>query len=194
MDEALMKFLLEFAEVDKSQLSEIIKNINIQNFKKGTLLLKEGDVLGSQCYFVIKGCVRQYYLSSDGEEITSDFFTENQAIHSFNNATLNTTSKHFLECVEDCILTISNVDKETEMYQQFPGLETMTRKMTEQNFGKTQEDFERFVAASPEQRYLNLLKTRPGLFNRVPNHQIASYLGMKPESLSRIKRRIIKEN
>ena len=61
----------------------------------------------------------------------------------------------------------------------------------EKEAGKTQENFALFITSSPEERYLNLLKTRPNLLQSVPQHQIASFLGIKPESLSRLKKRIL---
>ncbi|MNC80460.1 hypothetical protein D3C75_1332500 [compost metagenome] len=66
----------------------------------------------------------------------------------------------------------------------------MTRRMIEESFGQVQEEFAAFIASSPEDRLKKLLHSRPGLISRVPQHQLASYLGMTPESLSRIKKRI----
>lgn len=79
------------------------------------------------------------------------------------------------------------------MYTRFPKLLEITRNIMEQDFGKTQEAFSRFISASPEERYLQLMESRPELFQRVPQHQIASYLGMTAESLSRIRKRTAKK-
>jgi hypothetical protein len=64
----------------------------------------------------------------------------------------------------------------------------------EKNAGKAQEEHSLFIISSPEERYLNLLENRPKLLNRVPQHQIASYLVIKPESLSRIRKRIVSKS
>lgn len=69
----------------------------------------------------------------------------------------------------------------------------MTRKIIEENFGQVQEEFAAFIASSPEDRFKELLMKRPYLIDRVPQHQLASYLGMTPESLSRIKKRVHKD-
>ena len=66
----------------------------------------------------------------------------------------------------------------------------MTRKMIEENFANVQDEFATFIASTPEERFKTLLIKRPQLIDRVPQHQLASYLGITPESLSRIKKRL----
>ena len=78
------------------------------------------------------------------------------------------------------------------MYETFPKLEIITRMMMEQDLGKSQDAMANFITSSPEERYLNLQKTRPDLLQRVPQHQLASFLGVTPESLSRIRNRMAK--
>ncbi len=188
MNEALLKYLDKFDLLSKQEKQEIADNLIVQTFKKGTLLLHEGNI-ASKCYFILKGCVRQYHLI-DGEEKTTAFFTEEQAVVSFTSYSLQIPSSHYWSCVEDTTAMVGHLDREQEMYQQFPKLITITREMMEKDFGETQEAFATFIASSPEERYLHLLKNRPDLLHRVPQHQIASYLGVKPESLSRIRKRI----
>ena len=77
------------------------------------------------------------------------------------------------------------------MIAEFPELEPIIRSEMEKNAGDAQDEMAAFITSSPEERYRNLLENRPELLNRVPLHQIASYLGMKPESLSRIRKRIV---
>lgn len=76
------------------------------------------------------------------------------------------------------------------MYEDYPFLLELTRNMMEADLGSMHDDFAKFMASTPEERYLTLKEKRPGLMDRVPQHQLASYLGIKPESLSRIKRRL----
>ena len=92
--------------------------------------------------------------------------------------------------MEDSTLVVCYPDRAEAMFKRFPKFESLCRILTEEDLGKTQEAFATFVISSPEERYLNLLKNRPGLINRVPQYQLASYLGIKPESLSRIRKRI----
>jgi len=177
------------SSLSEAEAKEIVENINIQTFKKGSILLQEGEI-SKKCYSVLKGCVREYYII-DGEEKTTAFFTEGQEVVSFTSYTNQTPSKHYLSCIEESTLTVSTPEKEKEMYRKYPKLEAITRTMIEINSGKTQEKLASFITSSPEERYMNLLENRSDLLNRVPQHQIASYLGITPESLSRIRKRIV---
>jgi CRP-like cAMP-binding protein len=187
IDSDLLDFLSGFAELDEEERVAIGKNIPVKQYKKGTTLVSEGEI-PAECYFVLQGCVRQYYLV-DGDEKTTAFFTERQAVAATNFID-QTPSKYYLACVEDAKLIVGSIHQDKEMYNRFPKLANITRVMIEQDFNNTRENFAAFVTSSPEKRYVDLLTTRPNLLNRVPQHQIASYLGITPESLSRIRKRI----
>ncbi len=103
-----------------------------------------------------------------------------------------TPSGYYHECLEETIAGVGTPELEMEMYQKFPQIESLNRALGDAIMAKFQDTFAEFKMASPEERYLALLKNRPDLIERVPQHQIASYLGIKPESLSRIRKRIIK--
>ena len=77
------------------------------------------------------------------------------------------------------------------MISKFPKLEPIIRSEMEKNAGKAQEEHSFFITSSPEERYINLIENKSELLNRVPQHQIASFLGIKPESLSRLRKRIL---
>jgi len=188
MNEILLKYLGKFGSLTNQEVKDIADNLIVQTFKKGTILLHEGEI-ATKCYFILKGCIRQYHLT-DGEEKTTAFFTEEQAVVSFSSASQQIPATHYWACVEDTVAMVGYLDREQEMYKKFPKLALITRELMEQDFGKTQESFATFIASSPEERYELLLKNRPDLLQRAPQHQIASYLGIKPESLSRIRKRI----
>ena len=99
-------------------------------------------------------------------------------------------SKYYWECVEDCILTISDQSFEEEIRAALPRLDAVFQNIAIEKINNAKEEWNQFVTSSPEDRYLNLLETKPVLLNRIPQHQIASYLGMKPQSLSRIRKRL----
>jgi len=128
----------------------------------------------------------------DGEEKTTAFYTEMDALtpHCVIN---KAPSEYFISCVEDSILTVSNSDMEVEINSKFPKFETMCRILSEELLAKQRIDFDEFKTSSPEQRYLNLLQKRPDLIQRVPQHQLASYLGIKPQSLSRLRAKILEK-
>ena len=166
----------------------ITETMTIRQYSKGTVLLKEGQV-STEVYFVLEGCVRQFYLV-DGEEKTANFFTEEQWVISMNSFSQNQPSNHFLDCCIDSTLVVGNRDKEESLYRRFPKFETVSRKVMEKVFAEQQEIMSSYTTDTAEQRYLKLLKARPDLFQKIPQYQIASYVGVKPESLSRIRKRI----
>jgi CRP-like cAMP-binding protein len=142
------------------------------------------------CYFVLQGCVRQYYLTTDGNEKTTHFFTEGMPVTStflFENK----ASKYYLVCNEDCIVVEGRPEDEQFFMQAMPRMETINRIGVEFELQKSQETLAEFIMTNPEERYLNLLNTRADLLDRVPQYQLASYLGVTPESLSRIRKRIM---
>ena len=188
MKEELRKMLLNYPLLSEEEIDLIVENANVQLFKKGTKLLSEGQV-SKECYSVLKGIVREFYMV-DGEEKTTAFFTEGQAVNSFSSYSDKKPSKHYLVCSTDCMLTVGNEALEEEMCKRIPKLESIIRKELERVSGLAQDEFASFITSSPEQRYLNFIESRPNLFNRIPQHQIASYLGITAESLSRIRKRI----
>lgn len=161
----------------------------IRHYKKGDYLLKEGQV-SDICYYVLKGCVRQFYLI-DGEEKTTFFYTEEQSV--LENTVLKNRSKYYLVCVEDTTVSISTQESEEKLYERFPRFEAMCRMGVQKELNMYQEMLATFITSSPEERYNNILQNRPDLLDRVPQYQLASYLGIKPESLSRIRKRIMKK-
>lgn len=193
MKEILLKYMTEFTSLSEEEQQAISDAVRIEEYKKGTCLLRQGDPLVIKCYFVLKGCVRQFFVDESGKEVTSNFFTEEQAIPIFNDLKQQELSKYSFSCLEDSILVVGEHDFEQVMYNNYSQLETMTRKMMEINLSEVQDEFAEFIKSSPEERYKALQKKRPQLIQRVPQHQLASFLGMTPESLSRIKKRMNKD-
>ena len=191
MDNDILIYLSKYIPITKELEEEINKIEFVKCFDKGTIILEEGNI-SNECFFIIKGCIRSFYIK-DGEEKTTEFFTEEQAVvpSVYGN---KIPSKHYLECIEDTIAGVGTPELETEMYLKFPQIESLNRALGEAIMAKHQDTFAEFKMTSPEERYLALLKNRPDLIQRAPQHQIASYLGIKPESLSRIRKRIMKQN
>jgi CRP-like cAMP-binding protein len=181
--------LLEGAlELNEEEAKEVTECIPIKTFEKGHILLREGQV-SNESYFNIQGLVRKYYLV-DGEEKTTEFYVEKDAISSLQSYNLKIPSNHYLECIEDCRLAILSRDKEQELFERVAGFESICRVSVEEELGAQQDKLAQFMISSPEKRYLDLLENRPDLLQRVPQYHLASYLGVKPESLSRIRKRI----
>jgi len=191
MQELLFEFIAKYVELTEDEKNAIVSLDIFRSIKKGTPLLKEGQQ-SNEVYFVLKGCIRKYYII-DGEEKTTAFFTEMEALTP-HCVISKTPSEYYISCVEDTILSVSNSDMEVEINSKFPKFETLCRILSEELLAKQQINFDKFKTSSPEQRYLNLLQKRPDLIQRVPQHQLASYLGIKPQSLSRLRARIIEKS
>lgn len=188
MENKFLKYFSRFRSLTDEESAAIIHDICIERFKKGTILLREGQI-SKDVYFVLKGCVRQY-LISDGDEKNTDFFTEEEWVLTTVNYTDNIPARYYLSCLEDCILVVGNSENDKKLYQNFPELEALARSIMEKEIIKYKETLVSYITDSPEQRYIKLLRNRPELIQRVPQHHLASYLGIKPESLSRIRKRI----
>jgi CRP-like cAMP-binding protein len=189
MEDYLFTFVEQYMELSTDEKQAITDLSVFHAFKKGAVLLAAGD-FSDESYFVMKGCLRCYYVI-DGEERTTAFFTESESFSP--PCTMSkTASELYVACVEDSIILVNTPAMEQMMFQKFPRFETLCRVLSEQRLSKSQVAFDIFKYSSPEERYLHLQTTRPDLLQRAPLHQIASYLGVTPESLSRIRKRLVK--
>ena len=185
MENPLVRYISRYTDLNEAEKKAVEEEIPIQVFKKGTVLLREGEI-PKECYFNLNGLVRQYYWV-DGEERTTFFYTEEYAISGIPMK----PSKYYLVCEEDTILTIDAFDAEADFFKRFPKFESLCRVLSSEYFESYEELLATYIMKSPEERYAILLKERPGLIERVPQYQLASYLGITPESLSRIRKRIL---
>ncbi|MEM8527566.1 MAG: Crp/Fnr family transcriptional regulator [Bacteroidota bacterium] len=190
MEDILFDFISKYIHLSKEEKAAIIELDIFRTAKKGTLLLREGEH-SSYGYFVLKGCIRTFYLI-DGEEKTTAFYTEMEGITPHCVLTLKPSEYH-IACVEDSIIIAYNPAMEAAIFEQFPKFERLCRLLSEELIAKQQLNFDEFKTSSPEQRYLNLIEKRPGLMQRVPQHQLASFLGITPQSLSRLRKRLAKK-
>lgn len=190
MQDALFDFISKYISLTDEEKNAILSQDIFRSVNKGTILLKEGQK-SKDSYFVLKGCIRTYYIL-DEEEKTTAFYTEMEALTP-PCVISKTPSEYYVSSIEDTILTVTNPDMEAEVNSKFPKFEIMCRRLSEELLAKQQINFDEFKTSSPEQRYLNLLEKRPDLIQRVPQYQLASYLGIKPQSLSRLRARILEK-
>lgn len=184
--EADFAMCLRGMDEESKIISDLVK---VKDFNKGEHLIRAGE-RPNRSFSIITGCVRQYYIV-DGEEKTTFFYTEGQAIYSTVSGSATKPSNHYLECTEDSRLTVLTREGEAEMFRKIPKLERLSRESLKEELAIYQEMLSTYITTSPEQRYENLLKERPDLLQRVPQYHLASYIGVKPESLSRIRKRIV---
>jgi len=192
MDNRLINYFLKITNLTADETKVLAESMVIKNFNKNEYLVKEGQFT-NDTYFILDGCVRQYK-TLDGNDITTNFYTEEQWIISLENFERKTASKYNLVCVEATTVVIGNEQKAQELFEQFPRFETTSRQIMETVFMEQQNLMTSYITDKPEQRYLKLLETRPDIFQRVPQYDIATYIGVKPESLSRIRKKLQKRD
>jgi len=188
MKNELVKYILNHTVLSKELEEIVIESSNIRTYKKGTLILDENSI-SNESFLVLKGCIRSF-LIVNGEEKTLEIYTEGQPIMPKNYGK-NLPTEQFLECIEESIVNAGSKEFEEAMLAKYPQFQSICRIIGEVIMAKQQELFLNYKIASPEDRYLHLTKNRPDLLQRVPQYQIASYLGLTPQSLSRIRKRLL---
>ncbi len=183
----------------KQHLEEITGDISADEFKeissyfrrvkkrKHQFLVEEGESVGKE-YWVIKGCLKAYYLDQSGKEHILQFSTENWwatdhgAFFKQEKATL------FIDCVEDCELLVISFEDREELCRISHRMEHFWRVKSNYGYVALQRRILSLLRLSAEERYLQLIETYPDLIQRVPKRMIASYLGVSRETLSRLQR------
>lgn len=192
MSNRLINYFLKITNLTANEIRVLTESMIIKSFSKGSFLIKEGQ-RANDTFFILDGLVRQFKVI-DGNDITTNFFNEEQWIISLENSENKTPSKYNLICVEDTVVVIGNESKAQELFKQFPRFEKVSRQIMETVFLEYQNFMTSYITNKPEERYLELLKSRPDIFQRVPQYDIATYIGVKPESLSRIRKKLQKKS
>lgn len=140
------------------------------------------------------GCIRQYASDENGKETTVTFYTEEQPINMFSFLDTDGVSYYSLACLEECFLVeCYDIDEKASDYN-LDEIKNMKYYMFERQFIDLQQDYTQFKIQSPKERFETLLKNRPDLFNRVPQHILANYLNITPETFSRFKKIYLKQS
>ena len=187
----------------KASLEKIIQNyidcspkehLTIRSyFKTKTLkrreILHDSNIVCNNYYFIESGIIR-YYQIKDGEEITGGFFSEGSGYTDLDSFLSNSFSKQTAQAIEcSSLLFITKLDLE-KLYQEVPKFERIARILAEEAFLDLRNKIDSFILQDAKERYLSILTNRPELIRRIPQHYVASYLGIKPQSLSRIRKNL----
>ncbi|WP_300670534.1 Crp/Fnr family transcriptional regulator [Soonwooa sp.] len=159
-----------------------------------TILLQENEI-AKKMFIIEKGCIRVWF-NNDGKEVTLQFFFEKEAVGSLESFFKNMPSVVHIETVEPCVIWwIHNkdLDRILSEVKEIPYLRDMYIDKIFQRTFDYMNYFFSTIKDTPEKRYLNLMKERPQIIKRVPQHYIASYLGISSVHLSRIKNKLIKK-
>jgi CRP-like cAMP-binding protein len=188
MHQKLINYFSKFTTLSTEEQQVLVESMEVQRFAKGDHLIKEGQY-NKDSFFILEGLVRQYKLV-DGEEISTNFYKEDDWIISLTGFSEHTAAQESFICMEDVLVVTGNEQKAQELFIRHPRFETISRAVMETVFLEQQNRLSSYLTDTPEKRYLELLETKPDIFQRVQQYHIASYIGVKPESLSRIRKRV----
>ena len=181
--------ILPMSTVDLAHLTPIRVELSI---KKKANLLVQGDVC-KNIYFLTKGFFRMYYIDLEGNEINTRFTQEDNFMVDFQSFLTQKPSRYYWQAMEDSTVLAFAFKDVQRLYASSSSWQKFGRLVAERVYLQLNERVEMLQFMSPEQRYVYLLETRPELFNQISQFQMASYLGIKPESLSRLRKRLLKK-
>jgi CRP-like cAMP-binding protein len=159
---------------------------------KKTMLLQAGQVCNFEAY-LIKGCIREYYIDSKGAEVILQFAIEDWWVSDIASFQDQTASNMYIETLEDCELLVLSRQSKEELLTQVPKLERMFRLMIQRHLSVIQSRLFKTITHTAIEKYLEFIKRYPTIPQRVPQHYIASYLGISPEFLSKLRTRHLKK-
>jgi CRP-like cAMP-binding protein len=177
-----------YVSLNSNEIGHLEESIEKKTYNKNDIIFTEGKI-ADKIYFVNKGCVRLFY-NVDGNDKTAFFYTEGQFICAGESYTFNIPAVENYQAVEQTDIYVFSKSKIEILLSKVPKMEVIARIATENELITCQKVIASFVTKSAEERYLDLLNTKGELFLRVPQQYIASFLGVSPETLSRIKKRI----
>ncbi len=175
-------------KLTEEQWNWFASTMQIVQVKKGYMLIKEGEIC-NHVFFINVGLVKIYSLN-DGKENIQGFVAENEYISEYASFLTRKPSALFIEMIEDGELTITNYNDIQKTYDRFPIFERLGRKIAEQLFIKFNDHVTALYSYTAEQRYIKMIEEETDLLNRIPQYMLASYLGITPEHLSRIRKKM----
>jgi CRP-like cAMP-binding protein len=188
MFEQIRQSISHFITLNKEELDFFYSLLSRKELKKKELLLRSGQNCRN-IYFINKGCIRYFYLV-DGEEKTAQFFFENAWYTDYESFLTGDPSENFVDALEDTELLCLEKSNLEKLYSSIPKFERFGRIVAENAYLGIRYRTKTLTNLTAEERYLKLIKERPKVFDRVPQYYIASYLNIKPQSLSRIRKKI----
>ncbi|WP_445908730.1 Crp/Fnr family transcriptional regulator [Yeosuana sp.] len=191
MKNTVLNALKNYVQVNEEEGEAFISILKEKKLKRKEQLIRQGDVCDF-AVFIFKGCLRYYYIQN-GEDCTGQFFFENGWYSDYESFLSGNPSIQNIEALEDCVLYAFTRKDLENLYIEFPVFERFGRLMAERAVLGLMKKNEILSIYTHEERYLQLITERPKVIERVSLKHIASYLGMKPESLSRIRSRLSKK-
>jgi CRP-like cAMP-binding protein len=184
-EEQITTFLKKFGQFDEDELKDFVLRSKILLIKKGDLLVKEGQFCHS-IYFLHSGLI-SLFLLKDGEEYVKDFSLSGKFITAYTSMSTGKPSQIFLRAEQDCELSVWDASYLQELIRQNRQWTLFAFRIAEYLFYRKEKREINMLLHTAEERYQNMLSEFPSLPQEVPQYLLASYLGIKPQSLSRIR-------
>jgi CRP-like cAMP-binding protein len=188
MKNKLMYYIKKWVDINEEEEGIIRSAFDPFSVKKKKDLLKPDEVC-KYLYFVVKGCLRSYYIDTKGIEHIYQIRLDNSWISDLESFFSQRPSKYYIESLEDSDLLRISIDRLEQLYDDVPRLERYFRILFQKAYVNALERLNATMWESAVDRYNDMLKEHSDIFQRVPLVYIASYLGITPESLSRIRKK-----
>lgn len=191
--EVISSYLSDVLKVPREAVSGCSRHYVKQHLRKGDFLLREGEVCHGT-YFVEKGLLRMYSLDKNGKEHIIQFAPESWLISDRSSQFFNEKSRYYIDAVEDSEVLFLTNEFFTELHKRFPETVQSNDLLLQKHIRNIQQRVNSLLAETAEERYLNFIKMYPNLMLRLPQWMVASYLGITPESLSRVRKELARKN
>ncbi|SFI64371.1 cAMP-binding domain of CRP or a regulatory subunit of cAMP-dependent protein kinases [Kaistella treverensis] len=186
-------YLSEVLEVPKDLMDPCSAHYSVKNVAKNEVLLQPGDVC-RETYFVEKGLLRMYSIDRNGKEHIIQFAPETWLISDRSSLYFNEKSNYYIDAAEDSKVLLLNNDFFTRMMEKFPQTAENNDLLLQKHIRNLQNRVNSLLADTAEERYMTFIKMYPDILQRVPQWMVASYLGITPESLSRVRKELARKN
>ena len=190
---SLISFLNSNLNVGENEVTSIIENCETKIFKKDQFLLRQGEKC-KYTFYVEKGLLRQYSIDEKGKEHILNFGPENWFITDRGSVFFDESSDYFIQAVEDTQVVLINEDTIDLLTQKIPTFADFNNRLLHNHIRQLQKRVNQLLSVEAEERYLDFVKMYPDILLRVPQIMVASYLGITPESLSRVRKGLADRN
>lgn len=191
MHSNLLKLLSQITELEENEVELIKKSFKSLFLSKGSFFLKAGEI-NKNVGFLQKGLIR-YFVFKDDEESTFEFTKEGEFIADYQSFNNKTTSIQNIQAIEDCEMLIIDYDNVQTFFNTTKNGNLIGRHIIEHRFDIMVNQLLAIYMQNQEERYKKFVEHYSDLTQRIPQYLIASYVGVKPQSLSRIRRRFVKK-
>ncbi|MGH1336366.1 MAG: Crp/Fnr family transcriptional regulator [Aureispira sp.] len=182
----MIEYIKRYVKISETEIDLFKSYLKPRTLKKKEFLLKEGQFCKSR-YFITKGCIRLYYIDNKGNEQIVHFGIDNWWITDYESLINKTPSKLYIQATENTELLEFPQEKFDELCGQVPQTERLFRKIMEKTYIASQRRIEYMFSLSGEELFNYFITTNPKFVQRVPQYMIASYLGLSPEFVSKVK-------